>query len=147
MLLRGCCNTQEASLHFHLYQNLYSVSFPVVPTLVLGYILVPGSREEMATGNIISEFKRAEVCTGSKTCFTTVYTEDKTMAADWTHSHCCRARCGTFSLCPNLLDEVTPRLCRWHHTYGRKWRGTKEPLDKSERGEWRSWLKTQHSEN
>ena len=30
--------------------------------------------------------------------------------------------------------------------YGRKWR-TKDPLDESERGEWKSWLKTQHSEN
>ena len=29
--------------------------------------------------------------------------------------------------------------------YGRKWR-TKEPLDESERGEWKSWLKAQHSE-
>ena len=29
----------------------------------------------------------------------------------------------------------------------RKQRGTKEPLDESERGEWKSWLKTQHSEN
>ena len=28
---------------------------------------------------------------------------------------------------------------------GRKQRGTKEPLDESERGEWKSWLKTQHS--
>ena len=28
-----------------------------------------------------------------------------------------------------------------------KWRGTKKPLDESERGEWKSWLKTQHSEN
>ena len=28
-----------------------------------------------------------------------------------------------------------------------KWRRTKEPLDESERGEWKSWLKTQHSEN
>ena len=27
---------------------------------------------------------------------------------------------------------------------GRKWRGTKESLDKGERGEWK-WLKTQHS--
>ena len=27
-----------------------------------------------------------------------------------------------------------------------KWR-TKEPLDERERGEWKSWLKTQHSEN
>ena len=33
------------------------------------------------------------------------------------------------------------------HPYGRKWRRTKEPLDESERGEWKSWLKTQHSEN
>ena len=31
--------------------------------------------------------------------------------------------------------------------YGRKWRRTKEPLDESERGEWKSWLKAQHSEN
>ena len=30
--------------------------------------------------------------------------------------------------------------------YGRKQRGTKEPLE-SERGEWKSWLKTQHSIN
>ena len=31
--------------------------------------------------------------------------------------------------------------------YGRKGRGAKEPLDESERGEWKSWLKAQHSEN
>ena len=31
--------------------------------------------------------------------------------------------------------------------YGRKWRGTKKPLDESESGEWKSWLKAQHSEN
>ena len=30
------------------------------------------------------------------------------------------------------------------HPYGRKWRGTKKPLDESERGEWKSWLKAQH---
>ena len=29
----------------------------------------------------------------------------------------------------------------------RKWRGTKEPLDESERAEWKSWLKAQHLEN
>ena len=34
--------------------------------------------------------------------------------------------------------------CRWHHTYCQRPR-TKAPLD-SERGEWKSWLKTQHSE-
>ena len=32
-------------------------------------------------------------------------------------------------------------------SYGRKWRRTKEPLDESERGEWKSWLKAQHSGN
>ena len=31
--------------------------------------------------------------------------------------------------------------------YGRKWRGTKNPLDESERVEWKGWLKAQHSEN
>ena len=31
--------------------------------------------------------------------------------------------------------------------YGRRWRRTKELLDESERGEWKSWLKAQHSEN
>ena len=35
---------------------------------------------------------------------------------------------------------------RWHQSYGRKWRRTKEPLDESERREWKSWLKAQHSE-
>ena len=40
-----------------------------------------------------------------------------------------------------------PQICRWHHPYGRKRRRTKEPLDESERGEWKYWLKTQHSEN
>ena len=28
-----------------------------------------------------------------------------------------------------------------HHTYGRKWRETKKPLDESERGEWKVGLK------
>ena len=32
-----------------------------------------------------------------------------------------------------------------YHSNGRKWRGTKEPLDENEGGEWKNWLKTQHS--
>ena len=40
-----------------------------------------------------------------------------------------------------------PQIRRWHHSNGRKWRGTKEPLDEDERREWKSWLKTQHSRN
>ena len=47
-----------------------------------------------------------------------------------------------------LLGEISiPQICSWHHPYGRKRKRTKEPLDESERGEWKSWLKTQHSEN
>ena len=36
------------------------------------------------------------------------------------------------------------QICRWYHFNGRKRRGTKEPLDESEREEWKSWLKTQY---
>ena len=36
--------------------------------------------------------------------------------------------------------QMTPPL-------GKKQRGTEEPLDESERGEWKIWLKTQHSKN
>ena len=32
-------------------------------------------------------------------------------------------------------------------THSRMWKGTKEPLEDGERGEWNSWLKTQHSCN
>ena len=28
-----------------------------------------------------------------------------------------------------------------------KWWGTKQPLDEGERGEWKSWIKTEHSKN
>ena len=35
----------------------------------------------------------------------------------------------------------------WHYLYDWKWRRTKEPLDEGRRGEWKSWLKTQHSKN
>ena len=34
-----------------------------------------------------------------------------------------------------------------YHPYGRKWKGTEEPLDKGERREWKNWLKTHHSKN
>ena len=43
--------------------------------------------------------------------------------------------------------NINNLICRWHHPYGRKWRRAKEPLDESERGESKSWLKAQHSEN
>ena len=39
------------------------------------------------------------------------------------------------------------RYARWHHPYGRKRRGIKEPFDVHERAKWKSWLKTQHSKN
>ena len=42
---------------------------------------------------------------------------------------------------PIISDtEMTP-------PYGRKWRGTKEPLDENERREWKSRFKSKHSKN
>ena len=38
-----------------------------------------------------------------------------------------------------------PQICRWYHSNGRKQRGTKGPLDEGQRGEWKTWLKTQQS--
>ena len=46
-----------------------------------------------------------------------------------------------------LASSHQPQICRWYHFNGRKWRGTKECLDEGERGQWKSWLKTQHSKN
>ena len=47
-----------------------------------------------------------------------------------------------------LLEKYQqPQICRWYHPYGQKLRQTSESLDESERGEWKSWLKAQHSEN
>ena len=46
---------------------------------------------------------------------------------------------------PPHPSGLSSDICRWHHPYGRKWR-TKEPLGESESREWKSWLKTQHSE-
>ena len=47
---------------------------------------------------------------------------------------------------PRLPREMSQsQICRWYHSNGRKWRGTKGPVNKGDRGEWKSWLKTQHS--
>ena len=47
-----------------------------------------------------------------------------------------------------LPGEISkPQKRRWYYPYDRKQRRTKEPLDESERGEWKSWLKARHSEN
>ena len=35
-----------------------------------------------------------------------------------------------------------PQISRWSHSNGRKWRGTEEPPDKGEGGEWKSQFKT-----
>ena len=52
----------------------------------------------------------------------------------------------SYNLEPRLLGEILhhPHIwgCRWYHSSGRKWRGTKESLDEGEGGEWKSWLKT-----
>ena len=40
-----------------------------------------------------------------------------------------------------FLGEISvTQIRRWHHPNGRKWRGTEEPLEESERGDWKSWV-------
>ena len=39
------------------------------------------------------------------------------------------------------INNTSSQICQWQHPYGRKWRRTKEPLDKTKRGEWKIWLK------
>ena len=43
--------------------------------------------------------------------------------------------------------SITSDMQMRHHIYGRKQRGTEEPVDEGERRELKSWLKTQHSKN
>ena len=47
----------------------------------------------------------------------------------------------------NSNKKIADKACRWQHPYGKKRRGTKESVDEDEKGEWKSWLKTQHSKN
>ena len=58
------------------------------------------------------------------------------------HSFICR--CPVF---PKLFVEGTVFSPLYIFDSGRKWRGTQKPLDEGESGEWKSWLKAQHSEN
>ena len=46
-----------------------------------------------------------------------------------------------------LLGEISVTSDMQMISHGRKQRRTKEPFDECERGEWKSWLKAQHSEN
>ena len=40
-----------------------------------------------------------------------------------------------------LLEKISMTSGSWHLPSGGKWRGTKEPLEEEERGEWKTWLK------
>ena len=59
--------------------------------------------------------------------------------------HMCSYLCTLKSLTRQIHTFIQRNMLT--HPYGRKWRGTKKPLDESETGEWKNWLKAQHSEN
>ena len=40
-----------------------------------------------------------------------------------------------------LFDHHLQNIFLNKSLYSRKWRGTKEPLDEGEKGEWKTWLK------
>ena len=69
-------------------------------------------------------------------CLFNFYAEDITRSAGLDEAQLESRLPGEISVTSDV--QMTP-------LYDRKWRRTKEPLD--ERGEWKSWLKTQHSEN
>ena len=54
---------------------------------------------------------------------------------------------GEISVFKYSIFKHQRQIRKWHCPYGRKLRGTKEPLDEVERGEWKTWLKAQHSKN
>ena len=64
---------------------------------------------------------------------------------DWTCISCIYLHWQTGFL--PLAPPGKPQICRWYHSDGREWRRTKEFLDETERGEWKSWLESQHSKN
>ena len=47
----------------------------------------------------------------------------------------------------SLLMKVKEESEKADSNLIQKMKGTKKPLDESEREEWKSWLKTQHSKN
>ena len=49
---------------------------------------------------------------------------------------CCTRRSTSWN--QDWHEKYKLQICRWNHPNGRKWRVNKEPLDKSERGEWKS---------
>ena len=53
----------------------------------------------------------------------------------------------TGNLVSPAANSGTGRSLALRNPHGRKWRRTKEPLDETERGEQKSWLKTQHSKD
>ena len=54
---------------------------------------------------------------------------------------------GEISVFKYSIFKHQRQIRKWHCPYGRKLRGIKEPLDEVERGEWKTWLKAQHSKN
>ena len=41
-------------------------------------------------------------------------------------------------------EKYQQQICRLYPCNGRKWRVTKEAFNEGERGEWKSWVETQH---
>ena len=91
-----------------------------------------------------TEYIKAEYC--HHACAVHGVTKSRTQQSDWTNLsrvHHSKYWAGWITSWNQDCQEKyqQPQICRWYHPYGRKWRGTKEPLDEGERGEWKSWLK------
>ena len=63
---------------------------------------------------------------------------------NWAHHEKCQAGWVTSWNLDRQEKHQQPQIYRWYHSNGRKQRGTKEPLHKGERREWKSWLRTKY---
>ena len=63
---------------------------------------------------------------------------------NWAHREKCQAGWVTSWNQVRQEKHQQPQICRWYHSNSRKQRGTKEPLHKGERREWKSWLRTKY---
>ena len=143
LLFIDCAKAFDCVDHKKLWKILKEMRIPDHLTCLLGNLYA--SQEVMVrTGNGTTDwFKIGKgVCKGNilSPCLFNFYPEYIMRNAGLEETQ------AGIKIAGRNINNKIPQICRWHHPYGRKWRGTKKPLDVSESGEWKSWLKSQRSE-
>ena len=85
-------------------------------------------REQLMGWGLRKEYNSAVCC--HSVCLTSM------LSTSWEMPDCM-----SYKPEPRQAEISASQICGWYHSTGRKWRGTKEPLD---REEWMNWLKTKY---